>query len=100
MASQHGVDRPRSRGNHPFALGPGGLRAGAAVGRRGAEPRHRDLPDLSRAADAPVPTALLDDLEAPLAGLPQGPDSRLPVFHGALLDVAPDGLLQDDPART
>src|SRR4029450_6400790 len=72
---------------------------GAAVGGLGAERRGRHLLDVSRAANLAVPAALARDLEAGSAGPPLVARAALSVVHDPVRDVAPDGLLSDDPGR-
>ena len=77
----------------------GGLCARAALGRLGAERRRGDLPHLPRPADTAVPAPLAGGGRAGPAGPVVVAHPRLPLLHGPLLDLAPDGVLQDDPAR-
>src|SRR5207237_514313 len=86
--------------DHAAAGRPGRILAGAAVGTLGTERRRRDLPDLSRPADAAVPAALARDLEARSAGPPLVAGARLSVVHDPVRDVAAHGLLSNDPGRT
>ena len=97
LARQHG-DRRRRRGrDHARARAAGRYALARLTGKIGGDARHRDLPDLPRAADAALPAALARDLESWAAGFALVADRRLPVVHDSVCDVADDGILQDDP---
>ena len=85
-------------GDHAAPRHAGGLRARAARRRLGPERGGRDLPRLPDPADAALPSALAADHAARPQGLALVADPHLPVLHGPLRDLAPDGVLQDDPA--
>ena len=77
---------------------PAGYALARLSGPWGQTRGRRDLPRLPRPADAPLPAALAADRRAEPPGHALGDDSRLPLVHDSVRDLAPDGVLQDDPA--
>ena len=96
MAREHGDRRRSRRPDHARPRASGGLRARPALGTLGSECRGRDLPDVPRPADAPLPASLASGGRAELQRSAVVADPRLPLVHRALLDLAADGVLQDN----
>ena len=78
---------------------PAGYALARLSGGWGQSAGRRHLPRLPRPADAPLPAVVAGRRRARFPGSARLADPRLPVLHRALLDVAADGFLQDDPAR-
>src|SRR5205823_5451213 len=64
LAQELVLRRAARRSDHARRRGAGRLRTRAALGSPRTQPRRRDLPHLSRPADAALPAALARDLEA------------------------------------